>query len=402
LPVRAVKSDVGMMGGQTAHEFMYLTQNGEDTLMICPSCGYAANKQIARFAKPKPIQDRAKPVEKVATPGCKSIEDLANFLGITPAQTAKAVFLVATIHQGNEKYEKFIFAVVRGDMDVNETKLANVVNATDMRPATEEEINSTGAVPGYASPVGLTNVLVVVDDIIPKSSNLVSGANIEGFHLLNVNYGRDYQADIVYDITAARPNDPCPDCLFVMQAVRGIEVGNIFKLGTHFSESLGCYYLDQTGQQKPVVMGSYGIGSGRLLACIAEEHHDQFGLVWPITVAPYVVHIVLLTGKNKSEGADTRDIADQVYQQLESAGVDVLIDDRDESPGIKFNDADLIGNPMRVTVSDRALALGGVEYKRRDQPEKTIVPLERITSKLIEDIRLMEADIIKKFENIHS
>jgi prolyl-tRNA synthetase len=398
LPVIAVKSDVGMMGGQTAHEFMYLTSNGEDTLMICKACGYAANKQIARFAKPSPVQEKVKSVEKVATPDCKSIKELANYLGIEQRQTAKAVFMVATILQGKEKRDKFVFAVVRGDMEVNETKLAHAIKANELRPATEEEIEATGAVPGYASPVGLRNVVVVVDDLIPLSTNLVSGANEPGFHLLNVNFGRDYQAEIIADITSARPDDPCPECHTPLHASRGVEVGNIFKLGTHFSEALGCNYLDQTGQMNPVVMGSYGIGSGRLLACIAEEHHDQFGLIWPITVAPFTVHIVLLVGRNKSEGFDTREIAERVYRHLIAEGIEVLLDDRDESPGVKFNDADLIGNPLRVTVSERALASGGVEYKRRDRPEKMIVSLGQLADKVHEDIRLLESSIASKHE----
>ena len=396
IPVRAVKSDVGMMGGQMAHEFMYLTPSGEDTLMICPNCRYSANRQVARFAKPVPVQEKPKPIEKVATPDCKSIEDLANYLGVAQSQTAKAVFMMATIIQNNQKSEKFIFAVVRGDMEVNETKLANAVNASELRPASEEEIKATGAVPGYASPVGLSKALVVVDDLIPQSTNLVSGANDEGYHLLNVNYERDYKADIVSDITTARPNDPCPECSTPLESVRGVEVGNIFKLGTHFSESLGCNYLDQSGQMKPVIMGSYGIGSGRLLACIAEEHHDQFGLNWPITVAPYSVHMVLLVGKNKPGGQDTREVADHLYAQLNSAGIETLLDDRDESPGVKFNDADLIGNPLRITVSERALGSGGVEYKKRDQAEKTMIPLEQVTDKLVDDIHFMEADVAKK------
>jgi prolyl-tRNA synthetase len=393
IPVRAVRSDVGMMGGQMAHEFMYLTSSGEDTLMICPDCSYSANRQVARFAKPTPQAEVAKPIEKVATPDCKSIEELANYLSIPQSQTAKAVFMMATMIQDKQKSEKFVFAVVRGDMEVNETKLANAVGASDLRPATEAEIKAAGAVPGYASPVGLSKALVVVDDLIPQSANLVSGANDEGYHLLNVNYGRDYRAEIVSDITAARPGDPCPECHTPLQAVRGVEVGNIFKLGTHFSESLGCYYLDQTGQTKPVIMGSYGIGSGRLLACVAEEHHDQFGLSWPITVAPYAVHMVLLVGKNKTGGPDTRQVADGLYNQLQSSGVETLLDDRDESPGVKFNDADLIGNPLRITVSERALAGGGVEYKHRDQPEKAIIPLEQLTARVIEDIGILEAEI---------
>jgi prolyl-tRNA synthetase len=382
LPVIAVKSDVGMMGGQLAHEFMYLAPIGEDTLLLCKACSYSANRQIARFKKPSLEAQPAKPIKKVATPGCKTIEDLANFLGVSKAQTAKAVFLMAEMPAEGQAQEagqdsmreRFIFAIVRGDMEVNETKLVNALGAKALRPATEEEIRRSGAEPGYASPVGLKNVLVVVDDAIPGSPNLVAGANEEGYHLRNVNYGRDYQAQIVTDIAAAQEGDGCPQCGGPLHAVRGVEVGNIFKLGAFYSEALGCYFTDQDGQSQPVIMGSYGIGSGRLLACIAEEHHDEHGLVWPVSVAPYQVHLVALVGKSKDEGRSTLQAAEDLYQALQEAGIEVLYDDREESPGVKFNDADLIGLPLRLTVSQRALQAGGVEFKRRDRPEKSILP----------------------------
>ena len=393
LPALAVSADVGMMGGQMAHEFMYLTPIGEDTLLLCDGCGYAANRQIARFAKPSPQGTAPLPIEKVATPGTKTIEDLANFLGVAHSQTAKAVFMIATIPEGQQKAERFVFAVVRGDMEVNETKLAHAVKAVELRPATEDEIRSVGAVPGYASPVGLKNVLVVVDDLIPGSVNLVSGANQEGYHLRNVNYGRDYQADIVADITAAREGDACPQCGEQLHAERGVEVGNIFKLGSRYSEALGCLYLDQAGQTHPVIMGSYGIGSGRLLACIAEAHHDEYGLAWPISVAPYQVHLIKLAGRSKDAPDETTRIAEQIYQELEQAGVEVLFDDRDESPGVKFNDADLIGIPIRLTVGERSLKNGGVEFKRRTQAERSIIALDMVSSAIQTEIAALESAI---------
>lgn len=371
LPVIVVRSDVGMMGGKMAHEFMYLTPIGEDTIMLCENCGYAANRQIAQFKKPKPVPEEMLPIEKVATPECKTIEELANFLAIPKAKTAKAVFLMATIEIQKETIEKFIFAVVRGDMELNETKLASVLHAKNLCPATDEDIRLTGAEPGYASPVGLDNILIVVDDMIPDSPNLVSGANETGYHLLNVNYGRDYKADFVADIVAAQDGYKCINCDESLRAVRGVEVGNIFKLGTHFSESLGAYYLDADGKSRPVVMGSYGIGIGRLLACVAEEHHDEFGLIWPLSIAPFDVHLVVLTGKGSSE---TEEMAEQLYNEMSEAGIEVLFDDRNESPGVKFNDADLIGLPIRLTVSNRASKAGGVEFKRRDQKERDVIP----------------------------
>jgi len=390
LPVIAVKADVGMMGGSLAHEFMYLTDIGEDTLLICNSCGFSANRQVATFRKALPDEETPRATKKVATPACKSIEDLANFLDIPKSRTAKAVFLVANIPDGETKLEHLIFAVIRGDMEVNETKLANAVKAQALRPATEAEIRLLGAVPGYASPVGLKGALVIVDDAIPLSPNLVAGANEEGYHLLNTNYGRDYQAEIIADIAAAQDGDLCPRCSQPLRGVRGVEVGNIFKLGTHFSESMGCTYLDADGQTHPVVMGSYGIGIGRLMACIAEQHHDEYGLVWPVSVAPYLVHLVLLAGKGSAENPN---IATRLYTDLQSAGIDTLYDDRSESPGVKFNDADLIGLPLRLTVSERALKAGGVELKRRDLAEREVVPLDQVIPRLRTEFAELQSQI---------
>jgi prolyl-tRNA synthetase len=385
LDVVAVKSDTGMMGGQLAHEYMVLTPIGEDTLILCDSCGYAANRQVARFRKTIAAAEEMKPVEKVHTPACKTIEDLANLLGLPRSKTAKAVFFMAAIpgtgatHESPGPTEKFIFAVIRGDMELNETKLANAVAARELRPATEEQIRAVGAVPGFASPLGLAgtqhaaSMQIVVDDSIPASPNLVAGANEADFHLLNTNYGRDYQADIVTDLAAADEGHACPECGQPVHVSRGVEVGNIFKLGTRYSDALGCTYLDRDGQAKPVIMGSYGIGVGRLLACVAEVHHDEHGLIWPLSIAPYPVHLVLLRGKGSPQAEQT---AERLYAELQAAGIEVLYDDRDESPGVKFNDADLIGMPLRLTVSERALAQGGIEMKLRSQAEKSILPLE--------------------------
>jgi prolyl-tRNA synthetase len=417
LDVTAVKSDTGMMGGKLAHEYMYLTPIGEDTLILCDACGYSANRQVARFQKTPAVPEYLKPTEKVLTPNCKSIEDLANFLGVPKSRTAKAVFFMATIPTvpeapgaqkepkdssgslKSEYAEKFIFAVIRGDLELNETKLANAVGARDLRPATEDEIKAIGAVPGFASPVGLmaksSNTLIVVDDSITFSPNLVAGANDIDYHLLNTNFPRDYTANIVSDIAAAQAGHACPECSFPLRTVRGVEVGNIFKLGTRYSDSLGCTFLDKDGEQKPVIMGSYGIGVGRLLACVAEEYNDEHGLTWPVTVAPYHVHLVLLRGKGSPQAEE---IADKLYTDLQAAGVEVLYDDRDESPGVKFTDADLIGLPIRLTVSERAIAQGGVEMKLRSKPDKGILPFDeailRIQSELLELFTKISARVI--------
>jgi len=375
LPVVAVLSDSGMMGGQMAHEYIYLTPIGEDTLLFCDACGYSANRQVARARRAQPAKEELLAIEKVATPQTKTIADLAELLHIPAQRTAKAVFMMArpaaAAQTEEAEGEEFIFAIVRGDMEVNETKLANVVKARELRPATEAEIRATGAVPGYASPVGLKNVKVVVDELVPASPNLVAGANEEGYHLCNVNYGRDYQADIVADITAAGEGGACPNCVAPMHSSRGVEVGNIFKLGTRYSLAMGCNFRAENGESLPVIMGSYGIGVGRLLACIAEEHHDDKGLAWPVGVAPYPLHMVVLENKTGQIEA----LAADLETRLQAAGLEALVDDRQESAGVKFMDADLIGLPLRLTVSERALKQGGVEFKRRSSEEKWIVPL---------------------------
>jgi prolyl-tRNA synthetase len=386
LPVIAVESDVGMMGGTLAHEFMYLTPIGEDTLLLCDGCGYKANRQIATFRKTAVPAESPLPLEKVATPEAKTIEALAQLLGVPKAKTAKAVFMTATIQEGPAKSEKLIFAVVRGDMELNETKLANAVKAQALRPSTEEEIRAVGAVPGYASPIGLSGIMVVIDEAAAAAPNLVAGANEAGYHLKNVNHGRDYTAHLITDIAAAEDGSACPHCGERLTAVRGVEVGNIFKLGTRYTETMGAHYLDENGASRPIIMGSYGVGVTRLLACLAEHYHDEQGLIWPITVAPYPVHLVALRGGEETAVA--------LYHQLQQAGIDLLFDDRDESPGVKFNDADLIGLPIRLTVSGRSLQNGGVEIKLRRQSERTIVPLAEIASHVQMLMQTLQAEIV--------
>jgi prolyl-tRNA synthetase len=388
LPTVAVYADVGMMGGTAAHEYMYLTPIGEDTLLICESCGYMANRQIAVFGKPEPESEPQANLEKVATPGAKTIEDLAKFLDIPKSKTAKAVFMVASITEGADDKEKLIFAIVRGDIELNETKLVNAIKAKELRPAHDEEIEMVGAVPGYASPIGLENVIVVVDELVTVSPNLVAGANEEGFHYRNVNYGRDFQATIVTDISAAEAGFACPKCGAGLTESRGVEVGNIFKLGTKYTRALGANYLDKKGKTKPIVMGSYGVGSGRLLACIAEEHNDENGLIWPITISPYHVHLIALRGGEKE--------SENLYNNLIDSGLEVLFDDRDETPGVKFNDADLIGVPIRITVSERSLKKGGVEVKLRCSKEVISVKLYEAIEYIKRLKSELEAEIAEK------
>ena len=393
LPVIAVESDVGMMGGNLAHEYMYITPIGEDTLLLCDKCGYSANRQIAEFKKVKAIKEKELKREKIATPDTTTIADLAVLLDIPESKTAKAVFMMATKSTQEGDEETLVFAIVRGDMELNETKLVNAVGARSLRPAEEEEIKACGAVPGYASPVGLKDILVVVDDLIPESPNLVAGANEVGYHYTNVNYGRDFKADIVTDLAAAQDGDACPECGAAMKAVRGVEVGNIFKLGTWYSEAVGATYQDADGDEKPVVMGSYGIGSGRLLASVAEEYNDDYGLIMPITISPYEVHLVELVGK-KDESGEVKKVAEQLYKDLAAAGLEVLYDDRDESPGVKFNDADLIGVPLRLTVGSRALKEGGIEAKLRTEKEKSTIPLDQVVEKVDEIVQGLYKEVL--------
>lgn len=376
MEVIAVASDVGMMGGRMAHEFMALLPIGEDTIILCDSCGYKANRQVAVFRKPDAPQEAPKPLEEVHTPGVTTIASLAEFLGIEEAQTAKAVFLVAEMDDAEGGVRnQFVFAVLRGDMELNETKVTNAIKSRGLRPATVEEIHAVGAEPGYGSPIGVdrSQMILIVDDLVAASPNLVAGANRVDYHYRNTNYGRDYTADIVTDLVAVADDYACPNCGASLKAVRGVEVGNIFKLGTKYSAAMGATYLDEKGESHPIVMGSYGIGSERLMACLIERFNDEKGMIWPISVAPYQLALVSLATDKSPEVAEA---ADRIYQQLTDAGFEVLYDDRDERAGVKFNDADLLGMPLRVTVGGKGLQAGVVELRFRRSGEQRSIPLD--------------------------
>jgi prolyl-tRNA synthetase len=352
----AVGADVGIMGGSLAHEFMVLNEFGEDTLVLCDACGYAANQQIAPAPPPPASTEQALAREEVATPGTTTIATLTGHLGIGPERTAKAGFFVT----GDGR---LITAIVRGDHDINETKLVNAVKAEGgIRPARVEEIRAAGMEPGYGSPVGAHDTVVVVDAIAAASPNLVAGANREGYHFRNVNVGRDFTPDLIVDLVNARAGDPCPTCGKPVRLSKGIEVGNIFKLGTDYTDKLGATFLGEDGRQHPIVMGSYGIGLGRNVACIVEAHHDDKGIVWPAEVAPYQAHLVSIGGARE---AKVTEVAERLHQVAFDAGREILYDDRDESPGVKFTDAELLGMPTILTVSPRSLGNGGVEVKDR-------------------------------------
>ncbi|HZP26791.1 MAG TPA: proline--tRNA ligase [Dehalococcoidia bacterium] len=364
VPTVPVIADAGAMGGRDTHEFIFLTEIGEDTLIFCQSCGYAANAEIAGFRKePANPDEPPLPLTEVPTPGARTIQEVAQALGVPETRTAKAV-LYAT--DGDP-----VLVAIRGDMEVNEAKLRRALGVVDLRYLSEAEAAQAGLVPGSASAVGLQGVRVVADDLLAQERNLVAGANKPDAHLTNVNYERDWQAEVVADIALSLPGRPCPQCGSALEARNGIEMGHIFKLGTYYSERLDATYLDRDGKPKPVIMGCYGIGTERLLAAAVEANHDDKGIVWPAAIAPFSVHLVALGGDREDVAA----AAESLYNGLQEAGVEVLFDDREESPGVKFNDADLLGLPLRVTISQRTLKEQSAEFKLRSETETRLVPL---------------------------
>ena len=366
LEVLVVEADPGLMGGAASHEFMIVNEAGEDTLVICDACGYGANAESAVVQRTEAQEEEERDVEEVATPGMTTIEKVASYLGVTPEQTLKAIFYMAG--------EQLIFVVIRGDLDVNETKVANLVGTADLRLALEGEVAGVGIIAGYASPIGLRDkVKIVADASIRSGSNFVAGANKEGYHLRNVNYPRDFEVDLLGDIAAVQEGDHCTHCGEELRLANGIELGHIFKLGTKYSEALGATFLDREGQKRPLVMGCYGIGAGRLMAAVIEQSHDERGIIWPLDIAPYLIHLITL-GTNPQ----VIETAEALYEDLQARGYETLYDDRDASAGVKFNDADLIGIPLRLTVSPRTLQAGGMEGKLRHEKEYQIVTLEAL------------------------
>jgi prolyl-tRNA synthetase len=425
VPTVAVLADSGAMGGKDTHQFTYLTEYGEDTALICPGCGYAADSEVAALRKDAAhSEEEPKPLEEVDTPGMRTIAELAEFLGVPETRTAKAVFYGARLapevgsqksevgSRGSEVGEKAVLVVIRGDMEVNEVKLKNALGALELVYMDEEAVGKAGFVAGSAGAVGIRRlkpepgeqqgavtplpsrergsgldnltipqgerVIVVADELVTRERNLVAGANVEDKHLLNTNYGRDWEADVVADIALAGEGSPCANCGTAMDARRGIEMGQVFKLGDGYGEKIGAYFLDAEGQQKPPIMGSYGIGVERLLAAIIEANHDDKGIVWPRELAPFDLHIVAI----QADKAGVGETAERLYEELASAGLRVLYDDRDETPGVKFNDADLLGTPLRVTVSPRNMEKGGVEVKGRTEAEARVVGLDAVAAEL--------------------
>ena len=366
LPASMIEADSGAIGGKDSHEFMVLTEDGEDEVISCSNCDYAANAEKAQFTKTRINAEALLPLGEIATPETKTIEEVAAFVGVPSSQTLKAVFYFSD--------GEFVFVIIRGDLEVNETKLRNALRCSELHLAAEAEVTGAGIVAGFASPVGVKGVKVVADDSITLGSNFVVGANKPGYHFRNANYPRDFRVDLLTDIALARAGDRCPKCGGKLSASQGIEVGHVFKLGTFISERFGASFLDRDGRSHPIVMGSYGIGLGRLLAAIVEQSHDGKGIIWPLSVAPYQVYLCPLS-LDKSAVAPT---AEKLYQELQEEGIEVLFDDRDDSPGVKFNDADLLGIPLRLTVSPRTLQSQSIEAKWRTEKETRLLPLDNL------------------------
>ena len=368
--VIAVESDTGMMGGNMAHEFILLTEAGEDSIVVCEETGYIANMEVA-MGRIKAYPAEPLPMEKVHTPGTTTIEEVAAYLGLETRQTAKAVFYDSD-HEG-----KLVLAVIRGDREVNEAKLAKVIQAQPA-PADPAKIKAAGAEAGYASPIGLDpdKVRVVVDHTVEESNNLCTGANEVDYHVINFNLTRDLPGVACVDIACVAEGDHGPDGDGILSIQRGIEVGNIFQLGTKYTHAMGMSFLDEHGKSRTPTMGCYGIGVGRLMSSVMEVRHDEHGVKWPMPIAPWHVHLNAL----KLSTPAVKEAAEELYDKFVDAEIEVLFDDRNQRPGVQFADADLLGIPIRLIVSERNLADGKVEWKRRDTGESGLLDLDEVVT----------------------
>ena len=369
LTFRPVEADSGAIGGNASHEFTALSEVGESDIAYCESCSMAANveKAACRDAEPSPESEAMLELQEVHTPGTKTIEEVAGFLNIDKTKTIKALLFEKYDEDG--KADGYVAAFVRGDRDLNMIKLVNALNIPEHAIAFADESKleaAIGAVGGFTGPIGLQDCTVVVDSELVGLKNLCAGACKLDHHILNVNYGRDYEGDIVTDLKVLKEGDPCPVCGAPIKHTRGIEVGQVFKLGTKYSKAMNAIYKDENQQDHPLVMGCYGIGVSRTLAAVIEQHHDEDGIIWPVSVAPYHAIVTLVKPKDEEQAK----VAEEIYQSLLVAGVEAVIDDRDERPGVKFKDADLLGFPIRITVGKRA-GEGIVEYKLRRDSEKS-------------------------------
>jgi prolyl-tRNA synthetase len=372
IEVSKVESDTGAMGGKQAHEFMLLvdTNAGEETILFCDKCDYMANHEKADFSdQANGGTDEEKPVELVDTPGAATIEEVTAFLKVPASRLAKTLLYMAD--------EKPVAAMVRGDRDVNPTKLQNALKAIELEMATDEQVQKfTGAPVGFAGPVGLKDVTIVVDPLVAKMKNMIVGANAAEKHNLNVNLGRDFAATQTVDITIATEGDTCPKCDGHLKAKSGIEVGNTFMLGTKYSEAMGAKFLNAEGKEQPMIMGSYGIGITRTPQAVLEKYHDDNGIIWPKGIAPYLVHLIPLNLDNEA----VAQASETAYQALNDAGIDVIMDDRPERAGVKFNDADLVGCPIRITIGAKSLKEGKIELRARAESDTELVSVEEIVA----------------------
>ena len=369
LTFRPVEADSGAIGGNASHEFTALSEVGESDIAYCENCSMAANveKAACRDAEPSPESEAMLELQEVHTPGTKTIEEVAGFLNIDKTKTIKALLFEKYDEDG--KADGYVAAFVRGDRDLNMIKLVNALNIPEHAIAFADESKleaAIGAIGGFTGPIGLHDCTVVVDSELVGLKNRCAGACKTDHHILNVNYGRDYEGDIVTDLKVLKAGDPCPVCGAPIKNTRGIEVGQVFKLGTKYSEAMNATYKDENQQDHALVMGCYGIGVSRTLAAVIEQHHDEDGIIWPVSVAPYHAIVTLVKPKDEEQAK----IAEEIYQSLLVAGVEAVIDDRDERPGVKFKDADLLGFPIRITVGKRA-GEGIVEYKLRRDSEKS-------------------------------
>lgn len=368
LTFRPVEADSGAIGGNASHEFTALSEVGESDIAYCENCSMAANveKAACRDAEPSPESEAMLELQDVHTPGTKTIEEVAAFLNIDKTKTIKALLFEKYDEDG--KADGYVAAFVRGDRDLNMIKLVNALNIPEHAIAFADESKleaAIGAIGGFTGPIGLHDCTVVVDSELVGLKNLCAGACKLDHHILNVNYGRDYEGDIVTDLKVLKAGDPCPVCGAPIKHTRGIEVGQVFKLGTKYSEAMNATYKDANQQDHALVMGCYGIGVSRTLAAVIEQHHDEDGIIWPVSVAPYHAIVTLVKPKDEEQAK----VAEEIYQSLLKAGVEAVLDDRDERPGVKFKDADLLGFPIRITVGKRA-GEGIVEYKLRRDSEK--------------------------------
>lgn len=382
----AIEADSGAIGGKDSQEFIALTEAGEDDAMVCESCGYAANREKAEFTRSELAREAEGELSEVYTPNCASISDLSAFLGISAERTMKVVCYVAA--------EKMVMALVRGDLEINEVKLTNAIyragiNASDLHLATAEELERAGIVAGFTSPLGKSeHIRILADYSLQMGNNFVAGANRVDYHLRNVNYPRDFRVDAWEDLASAGEGSQCARCGGTLHAMRGTEIGHIFKVGALYSEIFDARYLDAAGVAHPLLMGCYGIGIGRVLAALVEQSHDEKGIIWPFSIAPYHVNLLGLD----LDKAETREIAEKLYADLNATGLEVLYDDRAESAGVKFNDADLLGLPLRAVVSKRSLKNGGVELKLRKEGSSRIVALDGVVETIKDEVRLGMAE----------